>query len=149
MNISSSIHQITFNGFPLLSNVPWARFFGGEDIEEQLSSNDWRSKRYFNLLTFSIMCQVLQIIVKKINRRQFATSYINSVRENMLNNFLNIFNSKVSIISFVLVIVLEIFNVSLFGVLKDSYLLSQIYVLAIYVVVLLASCLPYLGYPLR
>ena len=149
MNISSSIHQITFNGFPLLSNVPWARFFGGEDIEEQLSSNDWRSKRFFYLLTFSIMCQVIQIIVKKINCRQFATSYINSVRENMLNNFLNIFNSKVSIISFVLVIVLEIFNVSLFGVLKDSYLLSQIYVLAIYVVVLLASCLPYLGYPLR
>ena len=149
MNISSSIHQITFNGLPLLSNVPWARFFGGEDIEEQLSSNDWRSKRFFYLLTFSIMCQVIQIIVKKINCRQFATSYINSVRENMLNNFLNIFNSKVSIISFVLVIVLEIFNVSLFGVLKDSYLLSQIYVLAIYVVVLLASCLPYLGYPLR
>ena len=132
-----------------MSKVPWARFFGGEDIEEELSSNDWKSKRFFYLLIFSIMCHVLQIIVKNIHHRQFSTSYITSVRENILNNFLSIFNSKVSIISFVIAIVLEIFNVSLFGVLKDRYLLSQIYVLALYVVVLLASCLPYLGYLLR
>ena len=103
----------------------------------------------FYHLSVTIAAQLLQMVVKYFTGRRFATSYMNNMRANALNNFLNIFGSKVSISSFIIAIVLEVFNLSQFGVLEDKYLLAKIYILALYVVVLLVSCLPYLGYPLR
>ena len=141
--------QIGFNGLPALPKNPMARFFGGEEIEDMLSSNNWKSNRMFLHLSVTIACQLLQIVVKNFHGRRFATSYMNNMRANALNNFLNIFSSKVSIISFIIAIVLEAFNLSQFGVLEDKYLLARKYILVVYFVVLLVSCLPYSGYPLR
>ena len=126
-----------------------ARFFGGEQIEEKLSAERGKVFRYALHLYISVSLQIILIIVKQINSRQHGTFYINRMRANIMNNFLNFFNSKTAIITFIMALSFEISSTFLFGDLENKLVLSQVSMMAAHVIFLLFCSLPYRGYPLR
>ena len=141
--------QICFNQFPLLGKAPMARFFGGEQIEEKLSAEKGKTYRSALSMYIAINLQIILIILKTINSRQPGTVYINRMRANIMNNFLNFFNSKTAIITFIMTISFEIFSTFLYGELENKYVLSQVAMMAVHTMHLLIYSLPYRGYPLR
>ena len=126
-----------------------ARFFGGEQIEENLSAERGKVYRYALHLYISVSLQIVLIIVKQINSRQHGTFYINRMRANIMNNVFNIFNSKMAIITFIMAMSFEISTTFLFGELENKYVLSHAFMMFVHLMFLLILCLHYKGYPTR
>ena len=127
-----------------MPEVALVRFFGGDLPEVSFSHKREKSKLLIINVYISLIIHSFQIFVKNMSSIKFATSYIKSMRENMINNFLNLYNSKGMIIVFSLGIFLEFFLLS-FGESEGKYILSLSY----HTVVFIMTSLPYRGYPLR
>ena len=137
--------QIWSQELSLLPNVPLARFFSGGCTDDSLSPEREKSNSLVIQMYISLFVHTIQVVVKTLSAKKFATSYINEMRENMIDNFMNFFSSKVAIIAFSLGVAVANFHVLIFGDSENKYVLSLSYHTVVFIIV----SFPYRGHPLR
>ena len=121
------------------------RFFGGGETEDSLSPEREKSNSFVVQMYIALTVHTIQGVVKTVSAKKFATSYINEMRNNMIDNFMNFFSSKVAIIAFSLGVAVEHFHVFIFGDSENKYFLSLSYHTVVFIIV----SFPYRGHPLR
>ena len=123
------------------------RFFGGDMTEDCFLPERQKDNSLIIHVFISFAVHSVQIFVKIRSAHKFATSYINNMRGNLINNFLNFYSARGMIIAFSLSVVLELFLIFFgkYGRSKSKYLLS----LSFHIMISFIILLPYRGYPLR
>ena len=101
--------QIWSKGLQLLTNAPLPRFLGGDIIEESSNKREI-SKLFLINLCICMSINMLQLLVKALQNQKFALSYLDNMRVNLINNFMDVFGSKRALICLFLMTLFMIFQ---------------------------------------
>ena len=89
-----------FNGyFPLLTKGPWAMFFGGPELEQQLTTDQKPADSILYVYVISIILNLVILISKKIYSRKIERDQ--KLRDIIVGNLTNVLT--ISVVSFLLV----------------------------------------------
>ena len=106
--------QIWSKGLQLLTNAPLPRFLGGDIIEESSNKREI-SKLFLINLCICMSINMMQLLVKALQNQKFALSYLDNMRVNLINNFLDVFGSKRALICLVLMTLFMISQQKIFS----------------------------------
>ena len=139
--------QIWSQGLSLLPKVALVRFFGGDMTEDCFLPERQKDNSLIIHVFISFAVHSVQIFVKIRSAHKFATSYINNMRGNLINNFLNFYSARNMILVSSVIVVFNIFLIFFgkYGRSESNYFLS----LSFHIMISFIILLPYRGYPLR
>ena len=129
-----------------MTNAPFPRFLGCDIIEESSNKREI-SKLFFINLCICVAINMLQLLVKAVHSQRFSSSYLNNMRVNLINNFLDVFGSKRAIFALVLTALFMISQEKLLTL--ASYDKPYLYSLSYQTLCFILPITTYTGYPPR